>query len=295
MSYTRKQLIEERRETAMPAGFTWPGGKRLGVLLGVCLEGWADGAWPGLGPMGNPLPAGAVDTNALHWAEYGGRRGMARILDVLQRRGAKATIFINGVMAQRFPALLKRAADAGHDIAAHSMAQNIVPASLDEAAERRNIADTVAAIAAATGVTARGWASPRFTPSLATERLLAEASFDWHSDLLDDDLPYHVALGERGLIEIPTSVEVNDLPMHVRSGHAPHQMLRVFEDTIAAMRRREGETLKLDAIVHAHVFGRPAGVWVYDEIIRISQESDDVWLGTWSEVAAHARTAIGAA
>ena len=60
MSYTRKQLIEERRETAMPAGFTWPGGKRLGVLLGVCLEGWADGAWPGLGPMGNPLPAGAV-------------------------------------------------------------------------------------------------------------------------------------------------------------------------------------------------------------------------------------------
>jgi hypothetical protein len=39
--------------------FRWPGGRHLAVVLNVAYEGWSDGKAPGIGPMGNPLPAGA--------------------------------------------------------------------------------------------------------------------------------------------------------------------------------------------------------------------------------------------
>ena len=47
--------------------FRWPGGRHLAGVLNVAYEGWSDGKAPGIGPMGNPLPAGAFDTNALSW------------------------------------------------------------------------------------------------------------------------------------------------------------------------------------------------------------------------------------
>ena len=49
----------------------WPGGKNIAVLFNVCLEAWSDGKAPGISPMGNPLPAGALDTMAISWAAYG--------------------------------------------------------------------------------------------------------------------------------------------------------------------------------------------------------------------------------
>jgi hypothetical protein len=54
----------------------WPGGKPLAVIFNVCLEAWSDGKAPGISPMGNPLPAGALDTMAISWASYGVKRNL---------------------------------------------------------------------------------------------------------------------------------------------------------------------------------------------------------------------------
>jgi hypothetical protein len=65
-------------ETSLPADFRWPGGKRLAVFFRCAFEGWSDGHWPGVGPMGNPLKPGVPDLNAIGFAEYGHRRGIFR-------------------------------------------------------------------------------------------------------------------------------------------------------------------------------------------------------------------------
>jgi hypothetical protein len=52
-------------ETPLPADFRWPGGKRLAVFFRCAFEGWSDGHWPGVGPMGNPLKPGVPDLNAI--------------------------------------------------------------------------------------------------------------------------------------------------------------------------------------------------------------------------------------
>ena len=58
----------------------WPTGKRIAVVFNVCLEAWSDGKAPGISPMGNPLPAGVLDTMAISWAAYGVTTGIYRLL-----------------------------------------------------------------------------------------------------------------------------------------------------------------------------------------------------------------------
>lgn len=43
-----------------------------------------------------------------------------RLLDLLERHGARATFFIVGEMAERYPEIVRRAAQAGHDLGNHT-------------------------------------------------------------------------------------------------------------------------------------------------------------------------------
>jgi hypothetical protein len=81
--------------------FRWPGGRHLAVVLNVAYEGWSDGKAPGIGPMGNPLPAGAFDTNALSWGSHGAARGIERLLRVLERTKRSASVMVSGVFGER--------------------------------------------------------------------------------------------------------------------------------------------------------------------------------------------------
>ena len=71
--------------TRLDRDFRWPGGRRVAVVFNVAYEGWSDGRAPGVGPMGNPLPANVFDSNARSWGDYGAVRGIGRLLRVLDR------------------------------------------------------------------------------------------------------------------------------------------------------------------------------------------------------------------
>jgi protein gp37 len=44
--------------------------------------------------------------------------------------------------------------------------------------------------------------------------------------------------------------------------------------------------------VHAHVFGRPTGMWAFDRVMKIAKKAKDVWIGTRAEAAAHVRKVL---
>jgi hypothetical protein len=48
---------------------------------------------------------------------------------------------------------------------------------------------------------------------------------------------------------------------------------------------RESAPLMLDVTAHTHVFGRPSGAWVFDEIMAQIQSRSDVWVTTRKEMA----------
>src|SRR6202158_1862566 len=117
----------------------WPNGKRIAVVFNVCLEAWSDGKAPGISPMGNPLPAGVLDTMAISWAAYGVRVGIYRLLEAFARHGAKASVMINAIIAERAPDAVKAVADAGHEVLSHSYSMDVIPALLSREEQKKNI------------------------------------------------------------------------------------------------------------------------------------------------------------
>jgi peptidoglycan/xylan/chitin deacetylase (PgdA/CDA1 family) len=269
-------------EARLPADFRWPGGKRLAVFFRCAFQGWSQQHWANISPPGDPFDSSVPDPNAAGFVEYGHRRGIFRVLDTFARTGLKATMIVSGIMAERHPEILRQMSQAGHDIVAHSYAMEAIPLFLDEEDERLNIRRTAELIERAAGKRPTGWISPRFLPSRRTPRLLSEEGFDWYGDVLNDDLPYVVHFKTAPLVAFPSSLECNDLSLYLRHPTPPRLMLEMFEDWLDYARRYETGATRIDPTIHAHLFGRPAGMAVLQRMIEIAQAAEDLWISTQS-------------
>lgn len=269
--------------------FRWPSGSHVAVVFNVAFEGWSDGKAPGIGPMGNPLPGGIFDTNALSWGHYGSVRGIERLLRVLDRTKIRGSVMVSGLFAERIPQMVKTIASAGHEIVAHAYAQEIIPAKFSLEEDRAHIAKTTALLESAIGRKPQGWISPRGTPGANTARLLIEAGYLWQGDVFDDDRPYVQTFDAGQIVAIPLSMEINDLPHAMRFGRSPRQFIELFDDHLSAAITGEDEAVIIDITAHCHCYGRPAGAWAYEAIAKSVQGRDDVWLTTRDEIAAHVR------
>lgn len=264
---------------------SWPTGQRLAVVVNVMYEQWSPGTAPGIGPMGNPLPKGATDYQALSWADYGHRTGIWRLLELLKAFETRASVYASGILTETAPDTIRAIVDGGHELCAHSWSQDIIPAMLDESAEKDMIARSVGALESVAGVRPKGWISPRCTPSAATARLLAEAGFEWFGDVADADLPYRIDTEAGPIVGVPFDLDVNDMPLHIRYGQPHRALVDAFRDTLEAL-RAETHPAYVDVTVHAHVGGRPAGRGALREVLTYLAGADDLWVTTRGELAA---------
>jgi peptidoglycan/xylan/chitin deacetylase (PgdA/CDA1 family) len=263
----------------------WPGGSHVAVVFNLAWEAWSDGKAPGIGPMGNPLPAGTFDTNALSWGRYGQDTGILRLLRILERTHHKATVMVSGILAERAPHMVKAVAAAGHEIEAHSYAQDIVPAMLSVEADQENIRKTTQLLEQISGKRPRGWMSPRGTPGASTFRALIDAGYIYHSDSLDADMPYAQVFDNGEIIAIPFTMDVNDLPHAMRYGRSPRQFIENFEDYLAHTLKAPDWPIVIDVTAHCHCYGRAGGAWAYEEIARQVSGRDDIWVTTREAIA----------
>ena len=275
------------------ADFRWKDGKKVAIIVNVPFEGWSEGAHSGVGPMGNVLRAGVLDTNAVSWGLYGATRGIQRLLRVLDRHKIRSSMMVNGAIAELYPEIVHAAAEQGHCILAHAYGMDTIPVYLTREDEAANIARTGELIRAATGKRARGWISPRGTNSPNTTELLVAAGYDWHGDAFDDDLPYLETHAGGSIVAIPLTMEVNDMPMSMRYGNLPNRMIELFKETMEWLVRNEPDAGMIDITVHAHVYGRPGGAAVFDELLRIAASYSDAWIATRDEVCDFVRGPLG--
>jgi peptidoglycan/xylan/chitin deacetylase (PgdA/CDA1 family) len=266
--------------------WVWPNGKRIAVVFNVCLEAWSDGKAPGISPMCNPLPAGVLDTMAISWAAYGVEIGIHRLMEAFARHGAKSSVMVNAVIAERSPATVKDIAQNGHEVLSHSYAMDVIPALLSDDDERKNIDRCTALLEKASGQKIVGWLSPRGTSKPSTPKLLAEAGYRWYGDVFNADLPYVVNHGNKRIVAIPLSYDVNDMPS-MKYGHPPRMMLESYNEVIEIARADDSELRIIDVTSHAHIFGHHRGAYFYERIIEQATSSPDIWVGTRAEIADH--------
>lgn len=276
----------------VPAGFTWPEGKRIAVVFNVAYEMWSDGATSGVGPMGNLLADGLFDPNADSYGRYNAAAGSRRLLNILERRGIAGSVLTSGKVAEQQSQLVQAIADAGHDVVAHAYAQDMIGPTLTPEQDEASIDRSTALIEAATGSRPFGWISPRVTSSVDSQRRLVRAGYRWHGDSLDSDLPYMQVFPEGEILAIPMSVEFNDLPHAMRFGRTPGQFVELFAEAIKGIMAQPAETIILDIFAHGHCYGRPAAAWAIDKIAGRCVQDESLWVATRSQIAKHCLSQI---
>lgn len=269
--------------------FRWPENKRVAIVFNIAWEAWSDGVAPPIGPMGNVLKPGYFDTNAHSWASYGAVRGLARLLRIADANNVRTSVMSSGVLCARRPNDVADMVRRGHEIIGHSWGMDVIHLYLDEQGERDNIARNTKAIVDACGHAPTGWISPRGTGSFISTHLLAHAGYVHHGDCNDDDLPAitQFADGAR-IVNIPLTMDINDLPHSNRYGNIPGDFVRAFEEELAESAKADPAPFMLDVTAHCHAYGRPNGAWTFNAMMKIAKARNDVWIATRDEIARHA-------
>ena len=123
-------------------------------------------------------------------------RQTAALLALLEELDVRATFFVLGITAARYPELLREVVARGHEIAAHGHAHERIHAQT-----RKQFHDDVVrgleAVEAATGVRARGYRAPAFSITRDTPwayEVLAELGFEYDSSQYDSPrIPRRIA------------------------------------------------------------------------------------------------------
>lgn len=109
-----------------------------------------------------------------------------RVLAAFDRAGVRATFFTLGWVAERRPALLRRIAAAGHEVASHGHGHELVHA-IGEARFRADVRRARRVLEDVAGVPVRGYRAPTFSISpRATpwaHRVLAEEGYGYSSSV----------------------------------------------------------------------------------------------------------------
>ena len=148
-----------------------------------------------------------------------------RILSLLARHEVRATFFIPGHTALAYPEVVRKIAEADHEIGHHGWVHEN-PADFDEAGERRVLDLGFRALEQAADVRPIGYRSPSADLSARTIGLLAEYGLLYDSSCAASDFtPYYQRVGDRfgkdepfrfgesiDLVEMPFSWLLDDYP-----------------------------------------------------------------------------------
>ena len=274
----------------LPPGFRWPDGSRAAA----CFTFDVDAESPIL--FEYPESAGWLDVMS-HQA-YGARSGIARLLRVLDRRQIRATFFIPGYSAERWPAICRSVRDAGHEIAHHGYlhegARGATPAD-----EEAHLLRGFAALDEVLGVRPVGYRAPNWELTFETPALLARHGFVYDSGLMDADHPYILATSAEPdaatIVELPGHWALDDweaynyLPGITGSGvvSSPADVLARWTLELEALAEEGGLFMLTN---HPFVSGRASRAAALDQLIARAQAIEGLWIATAAEIAAHVGT-----
>ena len=264
---------------------TWPNGAQCAVALSFDSDHET-----------NELRDGAQSIGRLSQGQYGNRRGIPRILDVLHRYDVRASFFVPAVTALLYPDEQRDIIARGHEIGIHGWIHER-NAELPFAAERDLQMRSADVLEKTTGVRPVGIRTPSWDFSPNTLAITRDMGLVYDSSLMADDDCYELVLDGRptGVIELPVEWIRDDavyFNMNRFAGLRPHTPPEAVYDIF---RRefdgayREGGLFQLT--MHPHVSGYRSRIWILDELIRHAKSHKAVWFATHAEIVAYVKDA----
>jgi len=272
----------------------WPGNARLAVSLVVNIEEGAelsladgDERNEGTHEVVEELK-GVADLCMESHFEYGSRVGYWRVMELLQRYQAVATLNTCARALERTPWVADDALARGHEIACHGYRWE-AQAQMSESQEREMIQQAVASIQQVAGVRPLGWHT-RSASSLNTRRLLVEeGGFLYDSNAYNDDLPYTVEVLGKPHIVLPYSFDTNDMRFQAGRGFVQATDFSEYCIEAADWLWREGAHCpKMMTVgLHTRIIGRPGRIGGLERLLAYLQNLDGVWFARRVDIARH--------
>ena len=273
---------------AVPAGpVAWPGGHRAAASFTFDVD--AESAVLFASPGSEHRP-GVMSHQA-----YGPLVGVPRILAILERRGVRATFFVPGYTAERYPGVVRDVVAAGHEVAHHGYFHESLQGAPPEV-EARWFDRGLEALERVAGVRPVGYRAPMWEPSWYTPELLHSRGLLYDSSLMDAEVPYELAVagGAASLVEVPIHWSLDDWERYcfipgVSEGHIanPRDVHESWSAELEGLRADGGCFVLTN---HPFVTGRPSRAAVLDALVGQALEAGDVWVASLAEIAAHVRT-----
>ncbi len=257
----------------------WPAGLRLPVLLTFEHQS-GEGAPLLPGDRPNYMVGGAM--------QYGVRRGIWNILELLDRFGIKATFFVCGTTAERYPDAIRAAHAAGHELAGMSYGFDRVRTMAPER-ERVLVRKTASALEEICGAKIRGWRCPDYRVSAQTLDILSEEGFLWDSSLLNDDCPSLFDCAGGTLVELPFTTSTADktfigYPYPMRS--SPDGLANVWQSEFDVLYRESTQACRfLILSIQTWATGRPAPLRALRRFLEQVLHHNDIQFSRCGEVA----------
>jgi peptidoglycan/xylan/chitin deacetylase (PgdA/CDA1 family) len=272
------------------SGFAWPTGTGAGFALTFDVD--AESAILAVDP------AYARRLTTMSHQAYGPKVGVPRILRMLERQGLKATFFIPGLTADRYPQTVEAVAEAGHEIGHHGYS-HIPLYQLDEAGERRELERGLESLERILGHAPAGFRAPWWELNDRTPDLLVEYGFRFDSSMMDDDRPYLLATERGTLAELPVHWMLDDWEQYAflpdpNIGsviESPSKVLDLWTSELDALADEGGLFIHTS---HPFLSGRASRVVTLERLAEHAHARGDLWSGALGEIADHAHATIAA-
>lgn len=265
----------------------WPGGARCAVALSFDSDHET-----------NELRDGGNSVARLSWGEFGARRGIPRIRQVLDGHGAKATFFVPAVAALLHPDEQRELAQDGHEIGLHGWIHEL-NTTLDAATERDLMMRAADTLERVSGQRPVGMRTPSWDYSPTTLSIAREMGLLYDSSLFSDDDPYEILQEGQptGLVELPVEWIRDDavyFMMNRFGAQRPYTppadvldiFLREFEGAYS-----EGGLFLLT--MHPHVTGYRSRIFILEQLLERIAAKGDCWIATHAEIAAYCAEQAG--
>lgn len=263
----------------------WPDNANCAAMITMNLD--AEFFWLGLSPDCVDRP------KTMSMGQYGMKRGLDRVLDVLDKYGVKATFFVLGKVAEAYPEKIKEIIKRGHEIAYHGY-EHVNYASLTADEQRESFRKGIKLFQEKFGVTPKGFRVPEYEMTAETFGILNEFGFKYSSSMFGDDRPYFVNTSDnKKLVEIPIQWELYDFP-YFAFNYTPampigqariSNITHVLESWKGEFNGYYKYGLCYVAQFEPQTIGTPGRIKMFDELLEYITRMGKVYFATGSEMA----------
>ena len=165
-----------------------------------------------------------------------------RVLDLAEHFGLRATIFITGMTARRFPTLTKEIIERGHEVAGHGMMHEDLRKLPSGNRVEETISSTLTILEKSSGRRVEGWKHPGLFQDRMVRMGLGDSPVKWCTGT---KIPLAVArLGCEllpfedydGKVEIPTAPELVDYDLYMHFRSSSNRFIQTWKDVTSRLR-----------------------------------------------------------